>query len=83
MHEKDTEELFSELREDEDIRDFLSRNEKEFCLPLNEYLGQLLEAKHLEKRQVVRESLLERPTDIIYFPVQSQIPHEQNYCPLP
>ena len=60
MHEKDTEELFSELREDEDIRDFLSRNEKEFCLPLNEYLGQLLEAKHLEKRQVVRESLLER-----------------------
>lgn len=60
MHEKDTEELFSELEEDEDIRRFLARNEKEFCLPLHKYLGQILKEKKLERHQVVKDALLER-----------------------
>lgn len=60
MHEKDTEELFSELKEDKDIRQFLSKNRKELLLPLHEYLGQLLEEKGLRKMEVVQASLLER-----------------------
>ncbi len=60
MHEKDTEELFSELKEDEDIRRFLARNEKEFRRPLHEYLEELLREKHLKKLDVIRASQLER-----------------------
>jgi len=60
LHEKDTEELFSELKEDEDIHRFLARNKNEFCLPLHEYLGQILKEKKLERHQVVKDALLER-----------------------
>ncbi len=60
MHEKDTEELFSELKEDGDIRQFLSRNEKELLLPLHEYLEQMLEEKGLKKADVIQASMLER-----------------------
>ena len=60
MQEKDTDELFSELKEDEDIRCFLSRNQKEFLPPLHEYLDGLLTKKHLKKMDVIRRSQLER-----------------------
>ena len=60
MHEKDTEELFSELEEDADIEGFLSRNQGEFRMPLHEYLGELLRKKRLRKLDVLRESQLDR-----------------------
>lgn len=60
MHEKDTGELFSELREDEDIRGFLARNKGEFVRPLHEYLEELLREKHLKKLEVIRAAGLER-----------------------
>ena len=60
MHEKDTDELFSELKEDEDIHRFLTRNKKEFRLPLHEYLGQILKEKKLERHQVVKDSFQEQ-----------------------
>ena len=60
MHEKDTDELFSELEEDTDIRRFLSQNKKEFLRPLHEFLGELLQQKHMKKTDVIREARLER-----------------------
>ena len=60
MHQKDTGDLFAELKADGDIQAFLKRNRREFCRPLCEYLAELLHAKHLEKAQVIREAMLER-----------------------
>ena len=82
MHEKDTEELFSELKEDEDIHQFLARNKKEFCLPLHEYLGQLLKEKNLEKQQVVRESLLERTYGYHIFSGAKKNPSRTKLLPI-
>ena len=47
MHEKDTEELLSEIREDEDMKLFLARNRQEFRRPLSEYLCDIMEKKQL------------------------------------
>ncbi len=58
MHEKDTEELLAEIREDADMEHFLAMNRGEFCMPLAEYLEQLMEKKHLNKTEVVRDSCL-------------------------
>ena len=45
MHEKDTEELFSQLKEDEDISRFLRENRDEMARPIHEYLENLLADK--------------------------------------
>lgn len=60
MYEKETEELFSQLKEDADISRFLSENEGEMAKPLHVYLENLLVQKQLNKREVVQASLLER-----------------------
>ena len=60
MHEKDTEELFSQLKEDEDISRFLRENRDEMARPIHEYLENLLADKHLAKNEVVHASLLDR-----------------------
>ena len=82
MHEKDTEELFSELKEDEDIHQFLSRNKKEFRLPLHEYLGQLLKEKKLERHQVVKDSLLERTYGYHIFSGAKKNPSRTKLLPI-
>ena len=58
MHEKDTEELLAEIREDEDMERFLARNRQEFRRPLSEYLGELMEKKGLRRTEVIRSSCL-------------------------
>ena len=82
MHEKDTEELFSELKEDEDIHQFLARNKKEFRLPLHEYLGQILKDKKPERHQVVKDSLLERTYGYHIFSGAKKNPSRTKLLPI-
>ena len=57
---KSTTELFTELKEDKNIKGYLDRNQDEFMVPLHEYLNNLLTEKNLLKKEVVRESGLNR-----------------------
>ena len=59
-HDKDTDELFVELREDSDIKNYLRRNRDEFILPLSEYLENLLAEKNLTKQAVIEKSGVQR-----------------------
>lgn len=58
MHEKDTEELLAEIREDADMERFLADNRKEFRQPLSEYLNRIMEQKQLCRTDVIRDSCL-------------------------
>ena len=57
---KSTTELFTELKEDKNIKGYLNRNQEEFMMPLHEYLTNLLTEKNLLKKEVVRKSGLNR-----------------------
>ena len=81
-HEKDTEELLSELKEDEDIRQFLSKNQKEFLLPLHEYLEHLLVEKGLKKADVIQASLLDRAYGYHIFSGVKANPSRRKLLPL-
>lgn len=59
-YDKNTDELFVELREDNDIKNYLQRNRDEFVLPLSEYLESLLAQKHLSKQAVIEKSGVQR-----------------------
>lgn len=60
MYEKETEELFSQLKEDTDINRFMSENKREMAKPLHIYLEDLLAQKQLNKNEVVKDSRLDR-----------------------
>jgi len=60
MKEKDTEELFSELKEDGDIKAFLHRNQDELLPPVSEYLRGLMQEKDLRLSDVIKASCLNR-----------------------
>lgn len=47
MQEKNTEKLFSDLKKDPDVEQFLANNQKEFTSPFHEYLTKLLKEKNL------------------------------------
>lgn len=55
MHEKDTDELFGELKIKSDVENFIVANQNEFKIPLHEYLNELLQKKNLTKKEVVKE----------------------------
>lgn len=57
---KSTGELFTELREDKNVGDYLQRNRDELILPLSEYLEKLLAEKNLTKKDVIERSGLNR-----------------------
>ena len=59
-YDKNTDQLFVELREDNDIKNYLQRNRDEFVLPLSEYLESLLAQKHLSKQAVIEKSCVQR-----------------------
>ena len=59
-YDKNTDQLFVELREDNDIKNYLQRNRDEFVLPLSEYLENLLAQKHLSKQAVIEKSGVQR-----------------------
>ena len=58
MHEKDTEELLAEIREDTDMERFLADNREEFRQPLSECLNRIMEQKQLCRTDVIRDSCL-------------------------
>ena len=58
MKEKDTEELFSELKEDGDIKAFLHRNKDELLPPVSEYLRGLMNVKGLRTSKVIKAAQL-------------------------
>ena len=58
--DKHTEDLFAELKNDNDIKDYLTRNGKEFLPPLHEYLADILREKGRGKRDVIKSSGIER-----------------------
>lgn len=60
VYDKDTEELFVELKEERDVKKYLDRNQSEFVLPLHEYLESLLVEKNLVKSEVIEQSQLSR-----------------------
>ncbi len=59
-YDKDTDELFVELREDNDIKNYLRRNRAEFVRPLSDYLASLLAQKNLSKQAVIERSGVQR-----------------------
>ena len=59
-YDKDTDELFTELHEDSNIKNYLRRNRNEFVLPLGEYLESLLAQKNLTKQAVIEKSGVQR-----------------------
>ena len=59
-YSKDTDELFTELKTEKCVENFLSRNQDEIMLPLNEYLGKILSEKNLSKADVIKRSGLNR-----------------------
>ena len=60
MREKDTEQLFSELKEDADIKTFLSKNKDEQLPPLCEYLRGLIQERGLRSSAVIKAAHLNR-----------------------
>lgn len=57
---KDTNDLFTELHENSNIKNYLRRNRDEFVLPLGEYLENLLAQKNLTKQAVIEKSGVQR-----------------------
>lgn len=64
MYEKNTDELFNALKEDEDVENFLANNQQEFSKPLHEYLTKLRKSKGLTKKFFYEE--LNCPPSHIY-----------------
>ena len=57
---KSTGELFSELKDEHNVADYLDRNSDELTVPLDEYLKNLLAKKNLTKKTVIERSGLNR-----------------------
>ena len=66
MQEKDTEQLFSELKEDADVKSFLSRNKNELLPPVSEYLRGLLQEKGLRLSEIIKESHLKNDQESVF-----------------
>ena len=50
MYDKNTDELFNNIKEDADVKQFLNENQREFSKPFHEYLSALLAEKNLTKK---------------------------------
>ena len=57
---KSTGDLFTELKDDKNLKGYLRRNREEFVVPLGEYLEKLLAEKNLTKKEVIERSDLNR-----------------------
>ena len=73
MREKDTEQLFSELKEDADVKAFLARNKDELLPPVSEYLRGLLQEKGLRLSEIIKASHLNR--NYAYHILSGEKPH--------
>jgi len=54
MFDKDTDQLFHELKIQSDVENFIANNQDEFTKPLHEYLNQLLQDKNLSKSEIIQ-----------------------------
>ena len=57
---KSTGELFTELKQEKNLRDWRTNNSSEFVMSLGEYLTKLLTDKNLSKQEVIERSGLNR-----------------------
>ena len=57
---KSTGELFTELKQEKNLRDWRTNNSSEFVMSLGEYLTKLLTNKNLSKQEVIERSGLNR-----------------------
>ena len=57
---KSTGELFTELKQEKNLKDWRTNNRNEFVLSLDEYLEKLLTDKNLTKQEVIERSGLNR-----------------------
>ena len=55
MQNKNTEELFNNLKRDPDVEQFIANNQHEFSEPLHVYLTKLLKEKNLTKKFLYEE----------------------------
>lgn len=55
MYEKNTEELFNNLKKDPDVEQFIANNQQEFSEPIHIYLNKLLKEKNLTKKFLYQE----------------------------
>ena len=55
MHEKDTAELFEELKIHNDVEIFLAENQNEMSQPLCRYLNKILQEKNLSKKAIIEK----------------------------
>ena len=55
MYEKDTDQLFDELKISSDVENFIANNQEEFTLPLHNYLQKLLQEKNLSKSDIINQ----------------------------
>ncbi len=73
MREKNTEQLFAELKEDADVKAFLARNKDELLPPVSEYLRGLLQEKGLRLSEIIKASHLNR--NYAYHILSGEKPH--------
>ena len=57
---KSTGELFTELKQERNLKDWRTNNREEFVAPLSEYLEKILADKKLTKQEVIERSGLNR-----------------------
>ena len=55
MFDKDTDQLFQELKIEPDVESFIANNQDQFTLPLHEYLNELLHKKNLSKSDIIQQ----------------------------
>lgn len=60
MYDKDTDELFEELKIQPDVENFLAENFSELTIPLHEYLNKILQKKKLSKSEIVKQLNFDR-----------------------
>ena len=58
MFKKDTEKLLAEIKDDSDMKKFLTKNRNEFVEPLHVFFNRLLQEKNLNKADVIKNSLI-------------------------
>lgn len=66
IYEKNTDELFNNIKENSDVEKFLEDNQHEFSKPLHEYLKELLAKKNLTKK-ILHKALNCEPSHIYHI----------------
>lgn len=79
---KSTGELFTELKEEKNLKNWRHGNSQEFVVPLNEYLEKILLEKNLTKQEVIKRSGLNREYAYHIFSGKKNNPSRQKILAL-